>query len=324
MKSFRVHVVWSAVAVVLAAALAEFISARRDESRRETEMALRRQVSDLKEKVAELEGERVEPRAPSAAPTLVKLPGEALPEAAPAPKDRKKDQVPLTVEQIRALLRGGTRDDLWKALAGIGDLQDRAQKLELLKEILPLADDKMREKILSMLRGVGGQEAVDLAVTILQASASASVRTRAVAVLGDLGVPAAMVALQQSMQDESPWVRTYAARSLAKLGQPAAQAQWIVSLGKMLEDPDGAAREDAAQMLGRLETTATFPYLTRALSDSNSNVRRESVDSLKDSGLAEAIPILELALKDSNPLVVRDAQRAIDEIKKALAKPPAK
>lgn len=41
MRSLRVHLVWAATAVVLAAALAQLLSARRDETRRETETALR-------------------------------------------------------------------------------------------------------------------------------------------------------------------------------------------------------------------------------------------------------------------------------------------
>ena len=82
----------------------------------------------------------------------------------------------------------------------------------------------------------------------------------------------------------------------------------------MLNNQDGAIREDGVKLLGKLGTVNALPYLEQALRDSNSRVREEAVDALKDTGLKEAIPLLTPLLNDPDQKIARDAQRAIEKI----------
>jgi HEAT repeat protein len=312
MKTWRLHLVWFAVAVVGAAAWGQWTAARKER--------------ELLDRQAARPAAAAKANRPSAAPVAqasaavtvgapLPLPEPESPPAGAPKKDKGRPEETLTSEQIRSLLQSKNRDDVQRAVRAIEKLEDRAVKLALLKEALTVEDRKSRERALEILRKLGGPEAAELVAQALRTDREENVRERAARYLGDLGGPAALAALQQAAQSDSMDVRVASAGALSRLGQPGAVQSVLQSIGQMLDNPDGALRKDAVSYLDDLRTPATIPYLTRALRDSDSDVRRDAIEALEDLGLPELIPVLEQALADPNPVVVREAQQAIDRIR---------
>src|SRR6185503_7895349 len=72
---------------------------------------------------------------------------------------------PLSVEQIRALLKTGKGEDVARAFREIEAMTDRAQKLALLREMVAAG---YGSRAVSSLKKMGGPEAVALILEILQ------------------------------------------------------------------------------------------------------------------------------------------------------------
>lgn len=318
MKHWRIHLVWAAVTVVGGAALGQFLASRqaREASPTETELASR--IARLKARVAELEEER-SPRTADptdrSTPPATAVAVEVGPD--PAGKKKKDPEAPLTPDQILALLKGKDPSSALKAIDGIAD---RAQKLALLRQALAHPDEKVRREALKQVGALGGPEASQIALAVFQSDESPRVRSQAAGILGDLGSTEAIPSLQSAFRDAEGGLQLTLAISLRKLGDPGPHEALIYKAGEGLKDPDGGLRRGSVETLRRLGTPLTFPYLQRAMSDSNSDVRLEVVDAFKESGSPEAIPYLERMLTDRNPEVVKDAQSAIQRLKNPEAK----
>ena len=166
-----------------------------------------------------------------------------------------------------------------------------------------------------MILEMGGPEATDLAVGMIRDSENNWMRSRAAAYLGEIGGSVALAALQDAFLTGDQRTQTASAVALAKLGHDGPTQQLIGQLAPTLNSTDGAYREDAIEMLGRLKSTSTFPYLAQLINDPNSEVRREVIKSLGSSGSEEAIAILEQMVDDPNPEVAKYAIRTIENIK---------
>lgn len=353
MKSLKIHLVWFVIAIVLGGAVGLFLAARERDRSQTRERKHLEQVRALRAKIAALDKRLA---AIGTSPDSVPLDPTYDETGTPASESgdstrrrgRKRDEQPLSPEQIRAFLKGTDRGDRKRALKAIDRMKDRAQKIAFLREVLAMDDRRMKEDAVRMLDDIGAPEGIELAASILRNEESSSLRERAVRELGDIGGPQAVAALQSALGDESSSVRSRIARELGDIGGPQAMAalqsafgdeslevrtrvaielrdlgdpapaqQLIHYISPNLRDQDGALREDTVRILGNVGTPSSLPLLQEALRDPNSDVRREAVDALRDTKLEGALPILQQALNDPHPSVVRDAQRAIERLQKA-------
>ncbi len=297
MNSWKVHLGWGLVVFVLAVGLIRALATdneaehrRPDEKLRDRIAAHESTISLLKAELAlakeEADGLKTSVPEPLVESESSPSPERGRPETNVEPRRNSEEQrsrrEPLTAEQIRSLIRGESRGNRWQALRAIESIEDREEKLALLQEMIASGDSSMRDRALRMLGDLGGTEAID---ALLAAYRSEDLRTRA-----------------------------RAAVALNRLGQAGPVQEMIPAVAQMLNNQDGAIREDGVKLLGRLGTINVLPYLEQALRDSNSKVREEAVDALKDTGLEEAIPILTPLLNDPDQAIARDAQRAIERI----------
>jgi HEAT repeat protein len=141
------------------------------------------------------------------------------------------------------------------------------------------------------------------------------IRRRAARYLGDLGGPAATAALQQAARSGSLSVQVASAASLNKLGDPGPAQAMLPQIAPMLENPDGAFREDAVAYLDALRSPYSLPLLSQALRDSNSNVRKDAIDALVHLAVPQSIPLIEQALADPNPEVARNAAKGLEKLR---------
>lgn len=320
MKAWRIHIVWVAVCVLFGVVLSQYLLKKEREEARQRERELRGQISDLKrERDSLTEADGDDPFDAGEGETEfgegdAGENGEAPPEEEGEARRRERGES-LTPEKILAMLRSRSRRDQWRAFRAIREMKDPRQKLSMIQAILDGSNGRMKVSALQWLAEIGGPEAANLAAGILEGKENDWLRNHAARALADLGGAKAMTSLLGVFQtEESLWLRTGTAAALNRLGQPGPTQEMVQILSRILDDPDGAKREDAAENLGRLRSPAALPYLGQALSDPNSRVRRTAVDGLGDSGLQEAIPLLQPMLKDPNPEVAERAKRAIRKI----------
>jgi HEAT repeat protein len=126
--------------------------------------------------------------------------------------------------------------------------------------------------------------------------------------LGRLG-DAVLPALRDLLADADTDRRWWAARALAAVGTPAAQAL----LATALDDPNPDVRACAAQGLGELRAEEAVTGLVRCLADSSAFVSRVAADSLARIG-PPAVPALIAALQAEAVLARAGAARALSII----------
>lgn len=198
----------------------------------------------------------------------------------------------------------------------------------------------------------GGARAVPVLTELLQTKTGpgnpADARWRAAETLGRIGhaVHGAGPALIRALADPDPFVRTVAAgaipevgisaeeavpalaallgsgqsvaacRALASYGAEAAPA--VPALEKLLKDPAGDVRWNAARALGEIGPSAesAVPALVAVLRDEDAAVREHAAEALGDIGpaAAAAVPALVERLADKNERVRRDAARSLGQI----------
>lgn len=119
-------------------------------------------------------------------------------------------------------------------------------------------------------------------------------RVYAVAILGEIGDPAAVDPLARALQDENDDIRCQASGAIVKFGAGAAEP-----LRRMLTDPNPDTRILAAGVLGDSgETSAVEPLIT-ALRDENDDVRGAAAGALMRMGGAAVEPLV-AATKDAD------------------------
>ncbi len=313
MIAWRIHLVWLALAVVGAAAWGKHVA-----SRTEREVEARRTAAIRRPELQKGSKDTLAPEAVSTSPlapnTIKPLPSEA-PNSPTSNSSEARPTEVLTPEKIGTLLRSKNREEARRGVRAIEKLADRGATLALLREALIHPEEGVRERALDILRKLGGPEAAELLAHTLRTDQEDDVRERAARHLGDIGGPIALAALQEAAGGGPMDVQVAASGSLNKLGQPAAMQTLLQQIGRMLENPDGAVREDAVGYLDDLRTPSAIPQLSMALRDSNSDIRRDAIEALEDLALPEVIPLLEHALSDPHPSVVRDAKEALEKLR---------
>ena len=320
MKNLKIHLAWGLVVFVLSVALIRALTRGPQPEDRGAEKQLRDEIARHASTISDLEQQfaRATAQRDTSSALTSEEPGEPTVGAAEEPgrarSGPQSEGERLTAEQIRSLLRSGSRGDRTRALRAIGSLENREEKVSLLREALASGDVGTRMRALGMLKDIGGTESVDLALGVLQGDGPSWLKGRAAATLGGLGGPESVGALLEAYRSEDLRTRTGAALALNRLGQPGPIQEMIPAATAMLDHPDGAVREDGVELLGKLGTLSVLAPLGRALQDPNSRVRREAVSALGRTRLTEAVPLLEQALSDPSPSVSGGAKRAIENI----------
>jgi HEAT repeat protein len=191
-------------------------------------------------------------------------------------------------------------------------------KRELLMEEITLKEGWIRKLAMWELRSLIGDEATGILQAALKTDPDVAVREQAAGLLGQPGGEGNIVLLQKAFREDEFKVTVAAARSLNQLGQPGPMLELIPQLSAKLDSLDGGVRRDAVDMLGGFLTPTAIPYITRALSDSNSDVRRSAVLALGnfgETGHLEVIPLLESAAQDSNGDVAEMARDFLKRLK---------
>jgi len=172
------------------------------------------------------------------------------------------------------------------------------------------------------IRAIGsfGKDAAPATSEVIRAltDQDAEVRSAAAWALSQMAAPATVPALEKSLADSNPRVRTLSAIALGSLGPKAAAA--IPALISALSDPEAYVRAPAADALGSIgpsAKTAVQALVDRLqVRDEQTYVLRSMAAALGNIGpdAASALPALEEALK--KPRVIYTAQEAILKIKK--------
>ncbi|HEX7897528.1 MAG TPA: HEAT repeat domain-containing protein [Planctomycetota bacterium] len=239
-----------------------------------------------------------------------------------SPSDRPPEAAPLPIKDIPALLKSRNPAERGRGLRALGSLASRAERIAALRETLNGADTGTKSRALSLLKAVGGADAVSLAAGVLRADGPSWLRAQAASVLGDLGDASALAPLLDVSRGEDLQVRAGAVAALDQLGHAAPLRELIGTLAEMLDHPDGRKREEAVDLLSTFRTPAVFPALAVALGDrTNSRIREAAADALGQSRRAEAAPYLEGALGDAEPGVREAARRGLDAIRDAARTP---
>lgn len=320
MKTLHLHVAWAVVAFT--GTLVATIASRRGSPEAEVSSEPRSNAA-LRARISALEAELAKRNESSAGetptePALTVVPAAKGPDGTEAARPAAPAGPTLTVEQIRALLKSGSREDVARAIKEIDLMTDRPQKLAFLRLMVESGDQGQRSRAVSMLKKLGGPEAVALIMTVLSQEGSSSARMQAAVALGDLGDASAIPALQDAWRTGDVQVRSGVAVGLDKFGQREPAQAMVRTLAGMLQSSDGGAREDAVDILTHVPMPESLPLLVTALGDpTNNHVREDAADAMGAQKLVDALPFLEKALQDPSQNVREAAQRAINRIKTA-------
>jgi HEAT repeat protein len=315
LKNFHLHVSWAIGTFVLAGA-AWTVAGRNAGGDGSSAPAESRTVSALRARVAELEAERAALKSADGPSARLPESPAALPKEADGPAAKPGVAAPLSVDQIRALLRSPKKEDQARAVQEIEAMTDRRQKLSLLRAMIESGDRSLVSRAVSMLRKIADPESVALLATLLATEGPAGPRWQAAVTLGDLGDPSAISPLRDAFRSSDLHVRAAAAYALDKFGQPEPARELMQTLAGMLQSPDGGIREDAVDLLTHIPLPNALPLLVGALNDpTNNHVREDAADAMGARKLLEALPYLERALQDPAANVRSAAQQAIDRIK---------
>ncbi|MCM2466020.1 PBS lyase [Methanoculleus sp. CWC-02] len=114
------------------------------------------------------------------------------------------------------------------------------------------------------------------------------IRGEAAATLGEIGDPAAVRPLVDALADDA--VAPVAADALVAIGKPA-----VAPVLGLLEGEAGAARENAVEVLGRLEAPEAVPAVIELVRSGGDRLHRKAVDALVGIGapaIGSLIPLL--------------------------------
>ncbi|MBI3857102.1 MAG: HEAT repeat domain-containing protein [Planctomycetes bacterium] len=305
MKNAHLHFIWAIVALALAAVAS--LASRRTVPEAAPAPEGRASAA-LRARVAELEAELRRRESPGEGRTADRpVAAEKAPETTP-------DVPALSVDQIRALLKSSNREEQGRGLREFEALADPPQKLALLREMVNSGNFVTRA--VSILKKMGGPEAVAMMVDVLAKEGPSGPRTKAALALGEMGDASAIPALQEAWRTGDLPLRTAAAVGLDRFGQRDPVQASLRTFAAMLEAPDGGTRVDAVDLMTEMLVPGSMPLLVKALADpSNSHLREDAADALGVHRMADSLPFLEKALQDPAANVREAAQRAINKIK---------
>jgi hypothetical protein len=310
MKTWKTHVSWAGVTIVVAAAWGHHVSTeaglnpQRDRAGVQEGLGASRMNSSPKG-----ESRVAGPDQPQI--RLAQTPTEPM--GAPfvsTPKDE------LSSDQMRAMLR--RRSQWGQAFEVLKRLEDRPRKLTLLGELFTLGSVDLRipTSAYMQLAEMGGPDAAEVIEKGLLIADDDRMRIRAVKALGQAGASRSVGVLLETYQSAALELRVACAAALNELGNAGPASEVLLTLGGLLDNPDGAIRREAVENISTLKVSTAIPVLAQALRDSNGDVRSEAISGLEGLGLPGVMPLLEQATNDSNSSVANDARNAIERLRK--------
>ena len=127
--------------------------------------------------------------------------------------------------------------------------------------------------------------------------------------LRNIRAPEAVGQFIDALCDNDKNVRRVAADTLKNIGAPA-----VIPLVNALRDRNPAVREEAAFVLGTIDTPEAITQLIGAMQDQDRDVRRHAVFALGKLQSPEAVPPLLNALRDEDQYVRRAAEYVLEKM----------
>jgi hypothetical protein len=165
-------------------------------------------------------------------------------------------------------VRGGTANRRWQAAFELS---------RSLPNLPPEERAALTGETLRIFEGLSGKRPEDVPV-----------RRYLVLVLGRLGEPAAVPALDAAAKDPDPDTRLYAVWALGKIGDKAT----LPTVLEASHSEDAGARKMAAYVLGQLGDPRATPRLKVLAEDRVADVRWNSAIALAELGDASGLPVL--------------------------------
>ena len=165
-------------------------------------------------------------------------------------------------------VRGGTANRRWQAAFELS---------RSLPNLPPEERAELTSETLRIFEGLSAKRPEDVPV-----------RRYLVLVLGRLGEPAALPALEAAAKDSDPDTRLYAVWALGKIGDKAA----FPTVLEASSSEDAGARKMAAYVLGQLGDPAAIPRLKVLAEDRVADVRWNAAIALAELGDASGLPVL--------------------------------
>lgn len=197
-------------------------------------------------------------------------------------------------------------NDPWGQEIRFGEL-DPEGLAAFLGDSRPVVRDRAVEALVS-----AGKRSIEVLTHLLTSSSKEEERTAVVFALHRIDADSTTVPILAALEDESPMVRTAAARCLG-----LAKARSAVNgLSEKLHDPDPGVRRQAATALGQIGDGAAVPALVAASAHGGDRFLEHAIThALITLGATE--PLL-AALKHSNENIRRTALVALDQIEGSL------
>ena len=165
-------------------------------------------------------------------------------------------------------VRGGSANRRWQAAFELS---------RSLPNLPPEERAALTAETLRIFEGLSGKRPED-----------ASVRRYLVLVLGRLGEPAALPALQAAAKDPDPDTRLYAIWAIGKIGDRSA----LPAVLEASQSDDAGARKMAAYVLGQLGDPQAVPRLEVLAEDKVADVRWNAAIGLAELGSSSGLPVL--------------------------------
>jgi HEAT repeat protein len=184
---------------------------------------------------------------------------------------------------------------------------------------IPRISDMLREKWVrdTAIRVLVqfGLPALLPALSLLE-NEDATMRSGAVAILGEIGDAVAIPRLLDALKDEDKTVRRAAAQALGRFRDPSV----IPQLLDALKDEDETVRRATAHSLGRIGDISTAPTLVKVLTDPELGVRRAAEEPLVKMGAGAAATVVN-ALNDEDNALRSAASQVLARFRDQIALP---
>ena len=197
----------------------------------------------------------------------------------------------------------------------VNSIPDRNVMLGLLKEGLFADNVNSCHTAINLLSGMKGRDVAGLLECFLKTNPDKDQAANAACALGEVGDPASMQVLMDTLQSRNPQVRLWCAESLLRMGYSAPADDLIAEMDRQFESPDGAIRKKAIDTVSQFNRAGVVPLLTRALKDSNGDVRIAALIGFGNLRNPEYIPLLQPLLNDPIPEIVQQAKDYIEYLK---------
>lgn len=211
-------------------------------------------------------------------------------------------------EKLFAAMRAGNRPESLRILGEVGTMA-----LEPLVETMRSdASATMRSEAAGLLGDLGDIRAVPLLIDAMERDADATVRLWAADSLGVLGDARSVEPLIAALGDSDPGVRETVVRALGRLAEALGSPHALAAFVPMLRDPDWGTRQSAAEMLMRLDANDADQaerLLLADLQNEDAEIRLGAGWSLVELGDARALdPLVRLMYQPDTRIAVAAAQ----------------